>query len=140
MRLITERKQQMSQFQGITTGNIAVTPIKPSSSNMSPTEVAAFTAVLPDKDAGADTTLEESTGFRWVVLAEETWVEPKLGESISNSFRRTTRKADIAGGTLYATSTCGICYVRGTANTNTSETLVFVADSGQPTVTTKVKK
>ena len=128
----------MNQFQGITTGNIAVTPIKPSSSNMSPTEIAAFTPVadaVTAKDAP-----EESTGFKWVVLAEEAWIEPKLGESISNSFRRTTRKAAIPGGTLYATSTCGICYVRGTANTNTSETLVFVPGSEAEELTPRLTK
>lgn len=112
----------MSDFQGIVTGNIASTPIS-KSVNMSPSEIAAFEANQNSEQVIS--TQEEA----WETLNETSWNEPMFGQAISNSFRRVTRRMPVCGGYLYSVATYGLCYVRGTANSNTSESLVFVPNT-----------
>lgn len=126
----------MSDFQGIVTGNIASTPIS-KGVNMSPSEIAAFerktqSEPLPTEPVHAP----QDNSELWATMETTSWNEPMFGTAISNNFRRVTRKMEVPGGTLYSVATYGICYVRGTANANTSETLVFVPN----TENTKTKK
>lgn len=111
----------MTGFQGIVTGNIANTPIT-KTANMSPSEIAAFEANNSSESTSATTTATDC----WELIDETSWSEPMFGQAISNSFRRVTRRMPVSGGYLYSVATYGLCYVRGTANSNTSESLVFV--------------
>lgn len=141
----------MSKFEAVTGGNIANTPIS-RSTNMSPSEMAAFSQTGVEDTSSATATYEENAEivyanpeFNWETLAETTWNEPMFGQAISNSFRRITRRAAVPGGYLYSVATYGLCYVRGTANSNTSETLTFVPNSAnqeaaEPAPKTKSKK
>jgi hypothetical protein len=120
----------MSRFEGTTIGNLASTPVNAVAAYMSPTEKAAIEEANGSKKTTGipmkPTTIVETAGFAWETLSEETWSEPKFGDAISNFFRRVTRKVEVPGGYLYSVATYGICYVRGTANSNTSETVTFV--------------
>lgn len=134
----------MSKFEAVTGGNIANTPIG-RASNMSPSEMAAFnsstseteTAVEPTSLTEAMTTVYATTEFKWETLEETSWNEPMFGQAINNHFRRITRRASVPGGHLYSVATYGLCYVRGTANSNTSETLTFVPNSVNTNDTTE---
>jgi hypothetical protein len=115
----------MSDFQGIVTGNIASTPIT-KTANMSPTEIAAFSEPEPDApkyDAAMNTSA-------WEELDTESWTEPGLSASVSNTFRRVTRRMAVDNGYLYSVATYALCYVRGgSANFSSSESLTFVPNS-----------
>ena len=113
----------MSEITPVFTGNIASTPIKAPQPLMSPTEVAAFSP----KAAPVETT--SATISFCETVDEERWTEPKLGDSISNTFKRVTRRARIDGGSLYSTCTYLMTYVRGVSDSAISETLIFVPDS-----------
>jgi len=135
----------MSRFEGTTIGNLASTPVNTAAAYMSPTEKAAMEEVSGTKKTTGipmkPTAVVETAGFAWETLSEETWSEPKFGDAISNFFRRVTRKVEVPGGYLYSVATYGICYVRGTANSNTSETVTFVplATSAAPAEKKKSK-
>ena len=126
----------MPNFEAVTGGNIANTPVSSSAAYMSPTEKAAVEASIGSKKTTGipmkPNPVVETPGFAWETIAEETWSEPKFGDAISNFFRRVTRKAEVPGGHMYSVATYGICYVRGTANSNTSETLTFVPSYKAP--------
>lgn len=127
----------MSDFQGIVTGNIASTPIS-KAVNMSPSEIAAFERNAKQEPLPTDSVhAPQDNSDLWATMETTSWNEPMFGTAISNNFRRVTRKMEVPGGTLYSVATYGICYVRGTANSNTSETLVFVPNTEN---TTKTKK
>ena len=116
----------MSDFQGIVTGNIANTPIS-KTANMSPSEIAAFEQAVTKQSMPTDPVhIPQDTSEVWTPVETITWNEPMFGTAISNNFRRVTRKMEVPGGAIYSVATYGICYVRGTANSNTSESLVFV--------------
>ena len=128
----------MPNFEAVTGGNIANTPVSSAAAYMSPTEKAAVEAAVGSRKTTGipmkPSPIIETAGFAWETIAEETWSEPKFGDAISNFFRRVTRRAEVPGGHMYSVATYGICYVRGTANSNTSETLTFVpsATSSKP--------
>lgn len=128
----------MPNFEAVTGGNIANTPVSSAAAYMSPTEKAAVEAAAGSRKTTGipmkPSPIIETPGFAWETIAEETWSEPKFGDAISNFFRRVTRRAEVPGGHMYSVATYGICYVRGTANSNTSETLTFVpsATSSKP--------
>jgi len=136
----------MSKFEAVVGGNIANTPIGmgAKSANMSPTEIAAFNTTAEETAKGEVVTASDS-GFVWETLNETAWNEPMFGQAINNHFRRVTRRANVPGGYLYSVATYGLCYVRGTANSNTSETITFVpntgdSDSSENTTKNKTKK
>lgn len=119
----------MTGFQGIVTGNIASTPIT-KTANMSPTEIAAFdqNAALPSLPIdGTDSTTNNNV---WETLDTENWTEPGLTASVSNTFRRVTRRMPVTGGHIYSVATYALCYVRGgSANFSSSESLAFVPNT-----------
>ena len=110
-------------FEAITVGNIANTPLS-KTVPMSPTEIQALKQTIAS-EGPADS--ETDTKPMWEIISEESWSEPRLGETISNSFRRITRKATVEGGSLYAVATYGLTYVRGVADCSVSEAIQFVA-------------
>lgn len=126
----------MSDFQGIVTGNIASTPIS-KTVNMSPSEIAAFEKMKAEPSPVTPAHAPQDDSDLWTTMETTSWNEPMFGTAISNNFRRVTRKMDVPGGTLYSVATYGICYVRGTANSNTSETVVFVPNTDTPAKTKK---
>jgi len=135
----------MTQFEAVTGGNIANTPI--TRTNMSPSEIAAFGQPTADRQPTTEVLQEDNekvlyadSKFSWETLAETTWNEPMFGQAISNSFRRITRRAAVSNGYLYSVATYGLCYVRGVANSNTSETLTFVPNSANQETTESASK
>jgi hypothetical protein len=126
----------MSDFQGIVTGNIASTPIS-KTANMSPTEIAAFSEPKPDVPE-YDAVMNTST---WEEVDTESWTEPGLSASVSNTFRRVTRRMAVDNGYLYSVATYALCYVRGgSANFSSSESLAFVPNSDNAGTATKSVK
>jgi len=111
-----------NNFEAVVTGNLAETPINMKRGLMSPTEVMAFEK--PE-------TLEEAEKISkfdslWQTVSDEHWTEPKLGESISNAFRRITKKLPVEGGYLYSVATYAMTYIRGVADNSVSESIAFV--------------
>ena len=113
----------MSKFEAITVGNIASSPINNKSPHMSPTEKLAFATPV---ETAEESLAEVKDSITWEPLSSEMWVEPRLGESVSNSIRRVTRRAAVEGGWLYAVATYSMTYVRGVADNSVSEALQFV--------------
>lgn len=113
----------MNKFEAITVGNIASSPINSKSPHMSPTEKLAFATPVEVAEASL---AEVQDAITWEPLSSEMWVEPRLGESVSNSIRRVTRRAAVEGGWLYAVATYSMTYVRGVADNSVSEALQFV--------------
>jgi hypothetical protein len=110
-------------FESIVTGNLAETPINNKRAPMSPTEIMAFDKpVVAEQEAPA----AESP---WQTVSEERWSEPKLGESISNTFKRITRKMPVEGGYIYSVATYVMTYIRGVADNSVSESLTFVSSN-----------
>ena len=116
----------MSDFTPVLTGNLANTPmgVAAVNQNLSPTELSAFQSKAQQVSSAAP-----AEGM-WETLDEERWTEPKLGDSISNTFKRVTRVAQVPGGNLYSTCTYLMTYVRGVSDSAISETLIFVPDQG----------
>jgi len=111
-----------NNFEAVVTGNLAETPINPKRGLMSPTEVMAFEKPETLEEAEKILKLDNL----WETISDEHWTEPKLGESISNTFRRTTKKLPVEGGYLYSVATYVMTYIRGVADNSVSESITFV--------------
>ena len=104
-----------TKFEAVVSGNLSETPLKTTGG----LALAEPVVVQVETDTKED-------GDLWENLGERSWTEPKLGESVANSFRQTTRRMRVNNGYLYSTATCAICYIRGVAAVSTSEALQFV--------------